>query len=78
MRAGTVRLAIDSRIDQVHMIGWAVRGVCAAIAMSEKDAYQVELCIVEAVNNAIEHAYASEAGHEVSVVVSVAGGRITL
>lgn len=78
MRAGTVRLTIDSRIDQVHMIGLAIKGICASIPLSEEDSYQVELCIVEAVNNAVEHAYANEAGHEVSVVASFEGGALKL
>ncbi len=78
MRAGTVQLTIDSRIDQVHMIGLAVKGICASIPMTEEDGYQVELCIVEAVNNAVEHAYQNEAGHDVSVIASVDGGSLTL
>lgn len=78
MRAGRVRLTIDSRIDQVHMIGLAVKGICASIPMPEEDAYQVELCVVEAVNNSVEHAYENEPGHEVSVIASVDGGTLTL
>lgn len=78
MRGGTVRLSIDSRIDQVHMIGLAIKGICSAIPMSEEDSYQVELCIVEAVNNAVEHAYENEAGHEVSVIASIDGGSLIL
>ncbi len=78
MRAGTIRLTIDSRIDQVHMIGLSIKGICASIPMTEEDAYQVELCLVEAVNNAVEHAYENEAGHEVSVTASVDGGCLTL
>ena len=78
MRGGTVRLTIDSRIDQVHLVGLAVRGICAALPLSEEDAYQVELCIVEATNNAVEHAYENRDGHEVSIVASVGGGALTL
>ena len=31
----------------------------------------MELCVVEAVNNAIEHAYGNEQGHEVEIVISL-------
>lgn len=78
MRAGTIRLTIDSRIDQVHMIGLAVKGICASLPMTEEDAYQVELCVVEAVNNAVEHAYENEPGHDISVVASATGETLTL
>jgi serine/threonine-protein kinase RsbW len=78
MRAGMVRLTIDSRVDHVHMIGLAVRGICASIPLSEEDAYQVELCIVEAVNNSVEHAYHGESGHDVTVVASLGAGRLVL
>lgn len=78
MRTGTIRLTIDSRIDQVHMIGLAIKGICASIPMTDEDTYQTELCIVEAVNNAVEHGYRNEAGHEVCVDATVDGRALTL
>lgn len=60
------------------MIGLAIQGVCTSIPMAAEDAHRVELCIVEAVNNVIEHAYGHEEGHDVSVVISVDCDRVTL
>lgn len=76
MRAGRIRLTIDSRLDQVHLVGLALKGICAAIPFSEETAYETELCVVEAVNNAIEHAYDGEPGHDVEVLVSVDRGEL--
>jgi serine/threonine-protein kinase RsbW len=67
MRAGKIRLTIDSRLDQVHLIGLALKGICAAIPLTEANAYETELC-----------AYAGEAGHEVEVDFSVENGALTV
>ena len=55
-----------------------MKGICASIPLTDEATYQIELCIVEAVNNAIEHAYDNEPGHEVSVIASMDGGSLTL
>jgi serine/threonine-protein kinase RsbW len=66
MRTGALTFRIDSRLEHVALVGVAVRAICAAIPLDDDEAASVELCVVEAVNNAIEHAYA-EAGQPVEV-----------
>jgi len=61
---------IDSTLDNVSLAGVAVRGICSYLSLSETDVYYLELCVVEAVNNAIKHSYNSEAGHTVEINIT--------
>ena len=65
--AGKIRLIIDSRLENVSLAGGAVRGIADTLSMDMTARYQLELCVVEAVNNAIKHAYHCQAGHTVEV-----------
>ena len=67
MRSGTLTLRIDSQLDHVFLIGLSVRAICAAARLDDGEADAVELCVVEAVNNAIEHAYGEQPGYVVEV-----------
>ncbi len=69
-----LRLQIDSRLDAVGWAGVAVRAVARQI-LPDDSASAAELCVVEAVNNVIEHAYASQPGHLVTIELTpFAGG----
>lgn len=72
----SIRINIDSRLDHVHMVGYAVHGICSQLGLGDIVVYQIELAVVEAVNNAIKHAYGSVAGHPVEIVISVNEKRI--
>jgi len=50
-----------------------VRGACLALGMNRGAAGEVELAVVEAVNNSIEHAYQLADGGEVEVVINCDG-----
>ncbi|MBL8251797.1 MAG: ATP-binding protein [Candidatus Competibacter sp.] len=63
----TISLAIDSRPECIELLGSAVTGLCALTALPAADIARIELAVVEAVNNAVEHAYHGEAGHSVTV-----------
>ena len=78
MRSGTLTLVTDSCLDHVFLVAAAMRGIARDCGLDELNAAQVELAVVEAVNNAIEHAYAGHPGHRVEVHVAVAGGRLTV
>src|SRR5690242_20035449 len=69
MRTGTLTLSITSALDHVFLVGLSVRGICAGVSLDTACADAVELCVVEAVNNAIEHAYREQPGHPVEVDV---------
>lgn len=71
MRSGMLTLRIDSRLDHVFLVGLSVRAICAAAALPADEAAAVELCVVEAVNNAVEHAYREEPGHIVEIELAL-------
>lgn len=74
----TIRLIIESRLENVFLVGLAVQSYCMYSPLSEREAYHVRLCVVEALNHSILHAYQSQPGHEVEVTVSIHRDRISL
>ncbi len=62
-----IRLSIDSRLEQVRVLSGALRGIGKELALSESEIGQLELMMVEAVNNVIEHAYEFKTGNDVRV-----------
>jgi serine/threonine-protein kinase RsbW len=66
-----VKLIIESDLDDVPLVGIAVNRFCSYAAFSETDAFNIELCVVEAVTNSIKHAYGEKSGHEVMVVFTL-------
>ena len=77
-KPGSITFVIDSRLENISFIGVAVRGICNYLSLNEMNAYHIELCLVEAVTNAIQHAYQLEPGHDVEVNLLFAGNCITL
>jgi serine/threonine-protein kinase RsbW len=75
--AGMIRLVLDSRLENVVLVGGAVRGIADTLSMDGTTRYLLELCVVEAVNNAIKHAYHTEAGHLVEVEIRCDPDRLT-
>jgi len=71
MRTGSILLTIDSQLDNVFLVGLAVNEICRVVLPDEVNAYQAELCVVEAVTNAIKHAYKGEPGHRVELTLAV-------
>lgn len=67
MGAGKIKLSIDSDSRQVQHVGSAVRCLCNQLVLADAKPTGVELAVVEAVNNSIEHAYLSESGNSVDV-----------
>ena len=72
IRSRSISLAIDSHLDNVVLVSMAVKGLCYLNDFTDSDVNRIELCIVEIVNNAIEHAYENKADCRVEVVVTVA------
>jgi serine/threonine-protein kinase RsbW len=65
-----LKLTIDSDLGDVSLVAVAVNRVCLYLGLNRIEASQVELCTVEAVTNAIQHAYHGQPGKAVSVVLS--------
>jgi anti-sigma regulatory factor (Ser/Thr protein kinase) len=76
MSPGTVRLVIDSRLEEVRRVRKAVHRMGADAPFTAEEWQQVKTCVGEAVNNAIIHAYGREAGHEVEVEIRLETDRV--
>lgn len=73
----TLHLSIDSKLSDVALIGHAVRGVCACSPLTEEAYGEMEVCVVEAVNNAITHAYRRQDGYKVETAITLHPDRIS-
>ena len=69
--AKRIRLTVDSRLEEVFLVGLAVRGICAYTPLNEMEVSQMEGCVVEVVNNAIKHSYHLQPGHDVDITISL-------
>ena len=67
--SGSIRLRIRSRLEDVALAGYAVKGLCLGCGMGEGDAADVELAVCEAVNNIIRHTGGDSLKEMVDVVV---------
>ena len=65
-----VRLSIDSRLENVFLVGLALRAYAGQLGFAAADANLVELAVVEAVNNAIKHTHDGRPDRRVEVRVS--------
>ena len=72
-----IRMMIESRLENVALIGGAVRGIAEVLSVDSICCYHLELCVVEAVTNVIKHAYHSEAGHSVELEILIRPDRLT-
>jgi len=69
LKAAQQNFRFDSRLCNVTDVAKAARRLCEENAVCDAHAAAVELALVEAVNNAIEHGYQGEPGHELAVEV---------
>lgn len=78
MEIRRIRLAIDSDPANVGLVGAAVHAVCAETSLSPQQCRRVELCVVEAVNNCIRHAYRGRPGQEIAVTARLFADRLVI
>ncbi len=78
MAGKTVRLFIDSDLRQVPRVGETVKDLCSSISLPKMEGFDVELCVIEAVNNAILHAYGNKRGYKVEVVIRIQKSRLVI
>ena len=76
MTAKSIQMTIGSSLENVPLIGAALRGICHACDLLPQDCQDIELCVTEAVVNSIEHAYGRDPEHEVAVTIRDDGGQI--
>ena len=73
----TIGLDIESRPECIELLSGALYGVCQ-LALPAAEIAKLDLAMVEAVNNAVEHAYHGELGHWVRVELELAPDRLEL
>lgn len=73
-----IKFIIESDLEQVALVGMSINAICTHIPVSNKIAYQIELCAVEAVNNSIIHAYGGLPCNSVEISFSYDSDSITL
>lgn len=77
LRTGRLQLTMESRMENLSLLGSAIRGTACAAGLYDILAFQLELCVMEAVTNVIRHAYGGLPSHLVDVTVVVAADRIS-
>lgn len=78
MDTKTVKFIIDSNLKNVPLIGMSINRLCSSVSFSDIEAFNIELCVVEAVTNSIRHCYGGQAGNEVKVVFTATQEDIVL
>lgn len=73
-----IRLAIDSELGNTALVSRAIARLASVAGFGDKDCSQIALCIAEAVNNSIRHAYHGVEGHDVEAVFRLEADRIVL
>jgi serine/threonine-protein kinase RsbW len=71
-----IDLTIDSRLENLALVGVASRAVAAVAGFDPAACGEVELCVMEAATNSIRHAYEGRPGHEVRVRLAARDGRL--
>ncbi|HOK06595.1 MAG TPA: ATP-binding protein [Syntrophales bacterium] len=70
-RPGRILLTLGTRLEDVFLLGWAVRGVCEGAGFRDDDLRSLELALVEAVTNVIRHAFRGEEGYAVTIEIVI-------
>lgn len=66
-----IKFTIDSRLGNIGLLGLAVQALCSYVGFNDVEAFQIQLCVVEAATNVVKHAYGAQAGNEVVVTASL-------
>ena len=60
-----ISLEFESSTENVPLVSAVVNNFCSDLGLDKLQTYRIELCVVEACVNVIEHAYKEEPGHKV-------------
>ena len=77
MHERSIKLTIDSKIDDIELLSKSVRAICNTVINEEILLYNLELCLVEAVSNVINHGYHRKSGNAIEVIVTVDDRHVT-
>lgn len=70
--------SIESKLENVSLLGKCVNGLASSLKFSVIESHNIELCVVEAINNIIEHGYKSLPGNIVNVTISVNSNKLII
>jgi serine/threonine-protein kinase RsbW len=73
-----LKLEIDSQFSNTAPLALAVRGLCQITTMSPVEINRTELCLVEIINNSIEHAYHKKKGNLICINVNISEDCLTI
>ncbi|MBI3248267.1 MAG: ATP-binding protein [Deltaproteobacteria bacterium] len=73
-----IQFTIMSSLPNVQLVGVAINSICTSLAFSPIDAYQIQLCAVEALTNVVKHAYDGQSGGSVQLTFTIRPGQLTL
>jgi serine/threonine-protein kinase RsbW len=72
-----IKVIIESDLKNVFLISTVIGKLCSLAPFSSIEAFQLELCVAEAVNNTIKHAYNNEPNHQVEITFTLDPNRLT-
>lgn len=61
-------LTINSDLKEVAQVAETIHTFCLKQGCSEDIAFQIEVCVVEAINNSIIHSYHNKMGHSIDIL----------
>lgn len=64
-----IKLIIQSKIDDISLLSCSIKAICNTVVSEPVLLYNIELCLVEAVANVINHAYHRNPDHFIEVQV---------
>jgi len=67
---------IESRLESVPLLGQVACLLCTTAGFTPIEGSQVEVCVVEAVNNSIQHAYQGDPDQSVELEVTLLPGQL--
>ena len=70
MEPRSIKFTIPSQFECVSFLGESLKSICVLVAVPEKETHYLELSVVEALNNVIEHAYENRTDGLIEVQVS--------
>ncbi|MCL4784548.1 MAG: ATP-binding protein [Bryobacterales bacterium] len=78
MKPRCYRLMMDSNVEDAVVASTMIRGLLEQLHAARRDTDMVELCLTEALVNAVLHAYEGKSGSEVFLDIEMKSGAIAL
>jgi serine/threonine-protein kinase RsbW len=69
---------LKSKFDKVQGISKNIGNYCSENNVPQKAVNDIEICLIEAINNVIEHSYNSESTHDIKIIVEIGKAAVCL